>query len=393
MVKVKPLPNAEALAFWRDKVQMSPGAFAKLSAAEKVHAFGISGIAKGGELETVFQALYGALENGDTYDEFVASAADVFERRGWTGRSAWRVDNIFRTNIQTAFSVGRYRQMMQVAALRPYWQYDAVNDSRTRPTHLAMDDKVFRHDHPFWDRWYPPNGYRCRCNVRTLSQREVDRDGLTVETTDPTGGLVEPKTPEGVTMPARPLMPDPGFAHNPGKAYWAGVSETDPSVSWTDAPNLKTAVDYHRPALSNPRIPITSAGTDDLLAPDASIDAVQAAFTARHGNEALVTDASGGAVVLTLDRVLDAAHRHLTPIIGDILESPAELWMVPQLDGTGGVRLLRRYIAVIESGGVRQVAVVEADKIAFLDVAALVDLDDAESIDAFRRGVLLWGAE
>jgi SPP1 gp7 family putative phage head morphogenesis protein len=226
MIDLKPLPMEEAQAFWRGKVRLGPGEFARLSAEAKVRAFAVSGMAKGAELDTVFSALQRAIDAGTSFADFKADLAEILGRRGWTGPRAWRVDNIFRTNIQTAYGVGRYRQMQQAVAERPFWQYSAVNDSRTRPTHAAMDGKVFRHDDPFWDTWYPPNGFRCRCGVVTLSEEELHEQGLSVEERDPTGRLVEPMDPlSGRKLPARLMMPDPGFAHHPGKVVWGGVTE------------------------------------------------------------------------------------------------------------------------------------------------------------------------
>lgn len=129
--------------------------------------------------------------------------------------SPYQADNVFRTNLQTAYSVGRYQQMTRPEVLRrrPYWQYDAVMDERTRPTHRALHGKVFRADHPFWDKWYPPNGYRCRCTVISLSEEQVRRMGL----------AVEEATPEWVERPdgvPQPLLPDRGWDHNPGKVAW-----------------------------------------------------------------------------------------------------------------------------------------------------------------------------
>ncbi len=49
----------------------------------------------------------------------------------------------------------------------------------------------------------------------------AEEEGIKIETEDPTGGLVEPIDP--VTkrkMPARVLMPDPGWDHNPAKTAW-----------------------------------------------------------------------------------------------------------------------------------------------------------------------------
>lgn len=226
MIRLEPLANEEALAFWQDKVKLSPGEFRRLAAEARVRAFAVAGMAKGAELDSMFNALQRAIDKGVSFEQFKDEIADIAERRGWVGPRARRLDTIFRTNIQTAYSVGHYRQMLDVVATRPYWQYSAVNDSRTRPTHAAMNGKVFRWDHPFWDKWYPPNGFRCRCGVVSLSEDDVRRENLTVEQTDPSGRLIEPVDPlTGQKLPARPLMPDPGFAHHPGKAVWALETE------------------------------------------------------------------------------------------------------------------------------------------------------------------------
>lgn len=226
-VAIAPLPFKEAQQFWNSKTQMGPGEFNRLRAEAKVHAFAVSGIAKGDELSTVYTALKKSMDSGTSLSEFKRDCAGIFERRGWTGKRAWRVDNIFRTNIQTAYNVGRYQQMMALVDIAPYWRYDGINDARTRPTHLAMHGRVFRYDSPVWDTWYPPNGYRCRCSVTSLTEGQVKRRGLKVETWDPSGETVFPIDPQlGLQSPVPvQLLPDPGFAYNPGKAYMQGIAE------------------------------------------------------------------------------------------------------------------------------------------------------------------------
>lgn len=228
-----------AIEFWRHKVPLSPGEFAKLSNEAKLFAFAISGIAKGDELQTVYVAIQRAIDRGDSFATFKKECADIFEKRGWVGRRAWRVDNIFRTNIQTAYNVGRYKQLQEEKDISPYWMYDAVNDVRTRPTHLAMDGKVFPADHPVWNTWYPPNGYRCRCSVSPLTSGQVERRGLKVEEKDPTNTLVVPKDPvSGNEAMPRQLLPDPGFKHHPGKVFWNVIDQalTDRIDSWPSGP-------------------------------------------------------------------------------------------------------------------------------------------------------------
>ena len=54
----------------------------------------------------------------------------------------------------------------------PYWQYVAVNDSRTRESHRKLHGRVYAADDPVWDTLYPPLDYRCRCRVRPLSRAQ-----------------------------------------------------------------------------------------------------------------------------------------------------------------------------------------------------------------------------
>ena len=224
MLKLEPLPMEEAQAFWQGKTRISAREFARLTDTAKVKAFAVSGIAKGDELDTVFLALKKAIDQGSTLEEFKADCADIFERRGWTGKRTWRVDNIFRTNIQTAYNVGQYKQLMEDQATLPVWQYSAINDSRTRPTHLAMDGRAWPANHPMWDIWFPPNGYRCRCSVIGLTASQAASRGIEVETVDPTNTLIEPIDPlTGNRMPARQLLPDPGFKTNPGKVIYPNL--------------------------------------------------------------------------------------------------------------------------------------------------------------------------
>jgi len=233
-IKLEPLAFQEAVDFFRDKVILKPGDFERLWAEAKTRAFTVAGVAKADVLKDIFDELARALEEGLTQEEWRRNANEILERRGWSGLTPFRADNIFRTNVQTAYQVGRYRQMTDpdVVDRRPYWMYDAVNDRRTRPTHLALDGKVYPADHPFWDTWYPPNGYRCRCGVVSLSEDQVRRRGLKVETEIP--AMVEP--PGQV---ARQLLPDPGFEHNPAKAEWSPDLSKYP-------PALRRAFEEHK---------------------------------------------------------------------------------------------------------------------------------------------------
>lgn len=414
--ELHPLPMREAQAFWRDKVPLSPGQFKQLAEEARTRAFAISGIARGDELATVMEAIGKAIDRGTTFQDFQRDCAEIFETRGWTGAKAWRVDNIFRTNVQTAYGIGRYRQMMEVRDSRPYWQYSAVNDRRTRPAHRALHGMVFPAGHPFWDTWYPPNGYRCRCGVVTLSQRNVNEEKLTIRTEGPTGRLIEPVDPgTGNRMPARPLMPDPGFANHPGKTVWGGIVDaSDRPAKWQALSGLKTAGDYHRKALGNVR-PADIADLDEsvLLPAGKSDDFYKAEFLKRYGEEKVVKDVLGEPAILSLRAFLinktpgapvewkfgKAGHGTSIPLMEQMLLSPYEVWLTPQRNEAGRVRLVKRYIGLWKTrdkqriGGLGIFEVVDG---VFQGVTNFIPMKKGKAlnlpyVENQREGLLLFG--
>ena len=50
----------------------------------------------------------------------------------------------------------------------PFLQYQAVMDDNTRAEHAALNGVIKRVDSDFWDKYYPPNGWGCRCEVIQL---------------------------------------------------------------------------------------------------------------------------------------------------------------------------------------------------------------------------------
>lgn len=211
----EPLPFEEAIEYFKDKIPISSSQYYKIANEWKTKAFTVGGITSLDILKKFMEEVQSALEKGKTLQEFKKEINSFLESKGYEGLTPFQADNIFRTNIQTAYNVGHFKQMTDPKILdkRPYWQYDAINDSRTRETHRALDKKIFPAEHPFWDTWYPPNGYKCRCTVRSISKRKVENLGLKIETEIP-------KMVEAPGKLARPLVPDKGFNANPAKQAW-----------------------------------------------------------------------------------------------------------------------------------------------------------------------------
>lgn len=195
-----------AVNYFRGKLTLTAKDFYAMQEKYRAAAFTVSGYTSLGVVQTFGDELTKAIDEGLSMGQFRANMDDFLTRNGYSKLQPERAENIFRTNVQTAYSVGAYAEMTDPAVMesRPYWRYDAVGDKRTRPAHQTIDGKVYPADDPIWDTWYPPNGFQCRCSVSTLSKRDAERLGLTVETEPPGGD-------------ADPLLPDKGFDHNPAK--------------------------------------------------------------------------------------------------------------------------------------------------------------------------------
>lgn len=208
------VPDA-AIAFWKQRAKLTDEEAKALGEEVKHRAFYVTGLAKQDLVQLVSDGIEEALKNGETLADFKKRIAAAIQAQGWHD---YRVENIFRTNMQTAYSAGRYKKMQAVKASRPYWQYIAVMDKRVRPSHAILHEKVYPADHEFWSSNYPPNGFRCRCGVRTLSARQVEKQGLTVETEMPKADMwTDPKT--GYEYFVHFPGADKGFKNNPGKDW------------------------------------------------------------------------------------------------------------------------------------------------------------------------------
>ena len=170
----------EAVAFLKGKKAVASEEYRLLDDESKAKAFTVSGYTCIGILQEFLDCLAEAAEEGTTKEQFREDMGRFLEEHGYGGISPWQSDNIFRTNMQAAFNAGHYKSMTDEAAmkLRPYWRYRTAGDGHVRESHAIMEGRVYRADDPIWDIWYPPNGFRCRCMVVSLSEKQAERMGL-----------------------------------------------------------------------------------------------------------------------------------------------------------------------------------------------------------------------
>lgn len=215
----EPVQPEAAITFWGWKAALPYDAVKRLEEGARERAFYVAGLTEHDAVQAVKDAMQAALENGETLADFKARCLDVIESQGWHDS---RIETIFRNNMQTAYSAGRYAKMREVKRFRPYWQYFIVEDGRARPSHAVLNNLVFHADHDFWRDNYPPNGHRCRCGVRTLSASQVEREGLGIQTEMPGDSqYTDPATGMEYHV-ARPGADD-GWGGNPGRGWLDGI--------------------------------------------------------------------------------------------------------------------------------------------------------------------------
>jgi SPP1 gp7 family putative phage head morphogenesis protein len=148
--------------------------YGQLQDVHRQLAFSIANIAKLDQLQAVLDSLTAHLQNGGTFAEWQKNIAvkDL-------GLPKHRLDNIFRTNIQQAYNHGHWQNALKNKLTHGYLMYDAINDSRTRPSHKANDGIIRKIDDPIWKRiWFSRSIYRCRCRLISLTEKQaMERSG------------------------------------------------------------------------------------------------------------------------------------------------------------------------------------------------------------------------
>lgn len=242
------LAPEEAIRYFESKGYVIGFNFHDIEPEAHAKAFTVAGVLKLDVLNDLRDGLQSVLDNGDTLAGFKKNMIPLLEQKGWIGKglvadpetgelegkqlTPRRLQTIFDTNIQSSYGAGRWAQQMENAGDRPFLERVAVMDTHTRPKHAALNGFTARIDDPCWDFMYPPDGYGCRCRTRARSADDVEKNGLTVQSSE--GRLVDVQqmyggreiTVTGMTFPDGTVYTaDAGFGFNPGKVAWQPVLE------------------------------------------------------------------------------------------------------------------------------------------------------------------------
>ncbi|TCT37437.1 PBECR2 nuclease fold domain-containing protein [Martelella mediterranea] len=339
---------AEQIEFFRQKRGKPTKAWTDAMRGIHDRAFVVAG-ANDMAIVSDFQTAIGeAIENGGTLEGFRKDFDQIVDRYGWQykGERGWRTRVIFETNIRTSYMAGRLKQMRDpdVIKLRPFWEYrhgETRVPKSPRPSHVAWHGLVLRHDHAWWEKHYPPNGWLCSCGVRTLSYDDLKRRGkdgpdkapedLMQPFIDPMTGQLSEK-PQGIGF---------GWDYMPGDLWERGLTPQallDDGDTQLTNPRQAVAIDDPEPIdeLLKTARPFKAKPMKEGLEPEDYVRAFLKPFGADIGKAVLFEDKAGTKVPVSdqlfRDRsgafkVLKRGRHRLTPLMAETLLDPDEIWM------------------------------------------------------------------
>lgn len=117
------------------------------------------------EIQDAYKLLVDEKGNARTWREFYGEARKASEQYN----KLW-LQTEFNQASHSAMTARRWQEFQANKDLYPNLKYVTAGDERVRDTHAILDGKIFPMDHPFWDKYYPPNGWGCRCTVQQTDE-------------------------------------------------------------------------------------------------------------------------------------------------------------------------------------------------------------------------------
>ena len=250
--ELRKLPPEDAVAWLAGRGQLTRSfAWQDVFQDEHGHQFTISRLTRLDLLQAIHEAIVQSVQGDLSRSDWMQDVEQLLRDAGWWGTKAVtdpvdgdikltrfdaaRLRLIFDTNTRQAYATGLWDRVERSKRTHPFVRYITRQDERVRASHRAWDNLALPVDDPFWLQHWPPNGWRCRCRVMSMTQRDYDK-GYTLSRpgaeTDPDAPLVRtsiktqapkevlqeytnPRTGEVTQVPEGI---DPGFAYNPGIA-------------------------------------------------------------------------------------------------------------------------------------------------------------------------------
>jgi len=308
------------------------------------------------QMTALRNAVYDTQGKAVPWEQYKAVAQGIDKRYNLTYLATERA-----TVIRGTEAALRWDDIQQYADVAPLLEYVTAGDGDVREEHAALAGIIEPADSPFWRQYYPPNGWDCRCSVRSLSQREAERKGYFSPDTNANmkrAGASVPKqwrrnTGTGELLPTRGTIVDERGKQLKASDY--GMRPVDDIYQRADSlpiPGELSPEDYRR------------------------------AFSAAHPDGTVKT--ATGLRVRASDRFFDHAGKH-ADVMGElenVLKTPDEVWRGVKGSTKYEGELFTKYVKYYRGQPV--VALVDKD----MNVRTIYAVGQKQAED-FRTGILL----
>ena len=131
-----------------------------------------------------------AIKDGVSLADFKKSIKERLANRGWLGKTIsdvpgqekidtpWRLNLIYRQNIQTSFNQGRWSNAEETQKTWPYIQFLSVVDKVTTKICIGMNLVILKINDPNIKQFIPPSHFGCRRRFRVINESIKKRRGL-----------------------------------------------------------------------------------------------------------------------------------------------------------------------------------------------------------------------
>jgi SPP1 gp7 family putative phage head morphogenesis protein len=208
----EPLPVQAIVDRFRAHLVLTKEQITELGEGAYTLAWSVANTTSFAVLQAMRESLAVAMEQGQTLEQWQAGLGDLVQT--FTGG---HLETIFRTTLATAYESQRFDELMGDEFVE-YLVFDAINDDRVRPDHLALDGKAWlRKEFP--PEYWPPLGYNCRCTVIPADFPELKALGAV----EVPGRYVRDEAGD-------PILPPEGFRSAPSLAGLADKVRRDLEV-------------------------------------------------------------------------------------------------------------------------------------------------------------------
>ncbi|MGP1571889.1 MAG: phage minor head protein [Moraxella sp.] len=190
------LPNQKSIIHFQGKTLLTSNSYAEVKAYQHALAFTAAKMMDMDLLLETKEAIGSALKNGTDFNDFKKHLLPFLISKGWLGLKdidkkddktnykiqdnfiSWRLRTIYHTNMQTAYSAGQWQRVQETKEFLPYLKYMPSISTHRREEHKRYYGIIRPVDDPVWQSLFPPNGYGCKCWVKSLTKKEAQREGI-----------------------------------------------------------------------------------------------------------------------------------------------------------------------------------------------------------------------